>query len=98
MNAVLNLLFPPKCPFCTRLYMQEEYGAVMCRKCAIDFPYLKQGEDTVKARFCDKVIAAAKYEGAVREAVRRYKFGGRMSYARQFGKILAEKLDGIPGG
>ena len=96
LNAVLNLLFPPKCPFCTRLYMQEEYGAVMCRKCAIDFPYLKQGEDTVKARFCDKVIAAAKYEGAVREAVRRYKFGGRMSYARQFGKILAEKLMEYP--
>ena len=92
LNAVLNLLFPPKCPFCQRLLMQEEYNSVMCGKCASRFPYIKRGEDTADARFCDGIVAAARYEGQVREAVRRYKFASRMSYAKQFGEILAEKL------
>ena len=76
--------------------MQDEYESVMCSDCAGKFPYLKLGNDTVKVRHCMQVVAAARYDGVVKDAVRRFKFGACMSYAKQFGRILAEKLTEHP--
>ena len=72
-GAVLDLLFPPKCPFCRRVVD----GAAVCEACEKSLPWTK-GE---KGLFtgADGLCCAAPlfYEGAVRDALLRLKFHGQ---------------------
>jgi len=81
-DALLDLLFPPRCPFCRKIGK----GGV-CSSCEAKLPYtekpLREG-----APF-GKCAAPLYYEGAVREAILRFKFEGVSSMARDFAPILA---------
>ena len=82
-TALLDLFFPPKCAFCGRV---GAHG--VCAACERSLPYaekpLREG-----AGF-GRCAAPLKYEGAVREAILRFKFHGVQSAAEGFGPILAQ--------
>lgn len=86
--AVLDLLFPPKCPFCRRLL--EDPRALLCPDCQRSLPWLtgKRGERRVE--FADSCLSPLAYRDRVPDAVRRFKFSGVRSYAGPFGALMAQ--------
>ena len=92
MDWLLDLLFPPKCPFCRRLL---DSGDVLCPECQRNLPWTQQ-EKTVE--FLDSCVAPLWYEGVVRQSHHRYKFSGVRAYAGTYSLLMSQcatdRLDG----
>lgn len=80
-DAVLDLLFPPRCPFCGKICEG------VCSKCAPQVSYTA-GKETL-AEGSLPCAAPLWYEGVVREGILRFKFRGGSSAARTFGELVA---------
>ncbi|MBQ9459693.1 MAG: ComF family protein [Oscillospiraceae bacterium] len=82
-DKLLDLFFPPKCAICGRVGVHG-----VCSNCEGTLPRmetpLREG-----AAF-GKCAVPLKYEGAVREALLRFKFHGVQSAADGFGGLLAQ--------
>ena len=87
-SRLLELLYPRKCVFCTRLLGREETD--LCTECRTGLPYCEGKQKSIP--YSAKTAAVFYYEGDVREAVLRYKFGGQMQYAQAFGRLMAMKV------
>lgn len=83
-ERILDLLFPPKCPFCRKVLDR----AGVCAACAAALPYtetpLWKGADGLRC------AAPLWYEGSVREALLRLKFQGAMGTAVPLGQLIAQ--------
>ena len=95
-SALLDLLFPPLCPFCRRLLTERH--ALLCPDCQRTLPWLEGDSARRTGEFFGVCVSPLAYRGPVREAVHRYKFSGSRSYARPFGQLMAQcvrdQLDG----
>lgn len=83
-ESLINLFFPPKCPFCGKIL--DTVG--ICPKCERSLPWVPEEE----VAFTEKDLTCAAplwYEGAVREALLRLKFRGGSALAEPFGELLA---------
>jgi len=87
---LLDLLFPPKCIFCQKLLSGSEDK--WCSDCGHDLPETDEIRKIPSTKGC---LAPFSYQGNVREAMLRFKFGGRSHYADAFGAMMASKLRGI---
>jgi ComF family protein len=85
ISAILDLLFPPKCVFCSRILDDSEYW---CDDCASSLLLTADG-GRQDGEFYDFCLAPLYYTGSVRKSVLRYKFRGAAAYADAYGKILA---------
>ena len=85
-ESLLDILFPPRCAFCRRLLRRGESG--MCGRCAASLPYTPEGYNG-GTDFVEACVAPLFYEGAVRDALLRYKFSGVTAYAGIFGRLVA---------
>ena len=88
LRALLDLLYPPKCPFCTRLLERGEDR--LCALCQRDLPWTDGPGQTVEG--CDLCLSPLHYRGGVRSAVHRYKFKGGAGRAELFGELMAQCL------
>ncbi len=79
-------LFPPKCVFCRRV--MEHDG--VCDKCKVRLPYRHTKETEEPVMFIDGAYSCFYYEGDVRNALIRYKFGGLSKYSVDFAVYLEE--------
>ena len=86
-SSVLDLVFPPRCPFCGGNLRKDE---LFCEKCQRTLPWIRTGETAKTGECFDLCVAPLWYEGEVRQAFHRYKFGGCRRYARPFGTLLAQ--------
>lgn len=84
----LDLVFPPKCPFCTKIL--EKPREPMCPACQKTLPWLVGEEALRPVEHLDGCLSPLAYRDGVPEAVRRYKFPGSPSYARPFGLLTAQ--------
>lgn len=93
-NGFLDLLFPPKCPFCGTIRTRPG----ICRECADALPWVPDSDAfrDVRGLCC---TAPLSYEGAVRETLLRFKFRGYVAAAEPLGALLAtcaaERLSGL---
>lgn len=85
-DAFLDLLFPPKCPFCRRV--QDAPG--MCPECEKTLPWTDEAHSLRELRGGLLCAAPLWYEGPVREAVRRFKFHGGVCAAGPLGELIAQ--------
>ena len=86
-ESLINLFFPPKCPFCGKIL--DTVG--ICPKCERSLPWVPEEE----VAFTEKDLTCAAplwYEGAVREALLRLKFRGGSALAEPFGELLARNV------
>jgi len=87
ISSILDLLFPPKCVFCSRVLNKADED--WCDKCTETLPYAdnngRQNGDVFD--FC---VSPLYYTGVVRRSILRYKFKGASFYADVYGKVLAE--------
>lgn len=86
--SLFDLLFPPKCVLCRKVL--EHYEEDICSGCRVDAPVCPQSK--AKMHFVDGWCAIWYYEDDVRESILRYKFGNRRNYAKNYAKLLAQKL------
>ena len=84
-NAVLNLFFPPKCPFCGKV--QDAVG--ICTNCEKELPRVSDAEAVRKGPDGLRCAGAVWYEGTVRDALLRFKFEGAAEAAEPLGELLA---------
>ncbi len=89
LDWLLDLLYPPKCPFCGRVLERGEEG--WCASCQEELPWTEPGE-TKAADFCDACLSPLWYRDGAREGMHRYKFGGGQVHARLFGQLMAQCL------
>ena len=93
MNPLLalpDLLYPPSCPFCSRVLERGEDR--MCELCRRELPRT-DGPDRA-AEGCEQCLSPLRYRGGVRRAVHRYKFKGCAGLAGLFGELMAQCLSG----
>ena len=84
-ELLLNLLFPPKCPFCQRVMD----APAVCPVCEQALPWTGEGE-TLKT-LPGGILCAAPlwYEDLAREGLLRFKFQGARSAAGPLGELVA---------
>ena len=85
LSSLLDLLFPPKCPFCGRVL--DVPG--ICDACRRELPWT-EGDEALR-RLPDGLRCAAPlwYEGLAREGLHRFKFQGMSSAAGPLGELVA---------
>lgn len=86
LSSLLDLLFPPKCPFCGRVL--DKPG--ICDACRKALPWT-EGEDALRrgpGGF--RCAAPLWYQGLAREGLHRFKFRGVSSAAGPLGELLAQ--------
>ena len=89
-EAILDLLFPPKCAFCGRIL--EEPRGMICPECQQKLPWLTGAAAERKVEFADGCFSPLAYRGRVPDGVRRFKFGRNRASARPFGTLMAQCL------
>ncbi len=87
-QAVLDLVFPPKCPFCGRIL--DSSRDLLCPDCQKELSWLEGTAAERKVEFADGCFSPLAYRGKARDGVRRYKFGRCVSCARPFGVLMAQ--------
>ena len=81
-NGFLDLLFPPKCPFCKTVLTRPG----ICGDCAAELPWNDADFRVIQGLRC---AAPLRYEGAVRRTLLQFKFRGRVAVAEPLGMLLA---------
>ena len=89
LHVLLDLLYPPKCPFCGRILERGEEG--WCASCQEELPWTEPGQAKA-VEFCDTCLSPLWYQAGVRKGLHRYKFGGGRGRARLFGALMAQCL------
>ena len=87
-EALLDLLFPPKCPFCQRLL--HDPRAPLCPNCQASLPWRTGRAGERRVDFTQGCWSPLAYQAQVREAVQRYKFAPAPAYGRPFGLLMAQ--------
>lgn len=90
IDKLLDLLFPPKCPFCHRLLREgEEYW---CSRCQRELPWAAGPAGQRELEFLSGCVSPLFYRDQVREGVHRYKFQNRPGYAGSFGLLMSQSV------
>lgn len=88
---LLDLIYPPRCPFCRRLLKSS--ADKLCPACRKRFEALPVGGFRRELDGIRLAVAPFAYEGLVRESLHRYKFGGVTAYARTYADFIAKCID-----
>lgn len=89
LDVFLDLLYPPKCPFCGALL---EKGDLLCPDCQRDLPWLTGPAGEKRVELTGGCVSALRYEGKVRESIHGYKFGGKSARSRAFGAMISQAI------
>ena len=89
LQLLLDLLYPPKCPFCGRVLERGEED--WCASCRDELPWTEPGGGK-EVENCDACLSPLWYRDGAREGIHRYKFGGGRGHARLFGELMAQCL------
>lgn len=89
LELLLDLLFPPKCPFCGALL---EKGDLLCPDCQRDLPWLLGEQGKAAVELTGGCASALRYQDRVREAIQGYKFGGKSGRSKTFGTLVAQAV------
>ena len=85
-DKLLNLLFPPRCVFCHC----AQPKVCVCPACEQVLPHRSVGERISDVQGLDACVTPLWYEGVVRSATLRYKFGGLRGNSVIFAELMAD--------
>lgn len=88
----MSILFDRACILCSRTLAAEKRSAALCPDCAreVRTEYRYHGSFSVSG--ADGAAAALCYRGRVKDALHRFKFGGKQQYAAWFAAEMAAAL------
>lgn len=90
IDQLLDLLFPPKCPFCHRLLKEEE--EYWCSRCQRELPWAAGPAGRQDLEFLSGCVSPLFYRESVPDGVHRYKFENRPGYAGAFGLLMSQSV------
>ena len=85
IHQLLDLFFPPKCPFCGKVLDH----AGICPACEKTLPWTEEGAGLRELPGGLQCAAPLWYEGQVREGLLRFKFQGARAAAGPLGELVA---------
>ena len=88
LDWLLDLMFPPKCPFCGNILDKPRDPA--CPQCQKLLPWLTGERARRDVDFTAGCWSPLAYQDRAVQGVRRYKFPGNPAYARPLGLLLAQ--------
>ena len=83
-----NLVYPRRCVFCSG-FLDKNSNEDVCSECAEKLPWTKK-KCKSKGEFFSECLSPLYYDGKAGEALRRFKFMRKTSYARCMGKLIAD--------
>lgn len=83
---LLELFFPPKCPYCNK---SIRYDMTECLACRAGYPLDPRIDVTPKGDIC---IAPFTYEGIIAEALKNYKFRGSTFNSKSFSAAIVSAI------
>ena len=96
-DALLDLLFPPKCPYCEKIL--DAPRAPACPGCQARLPWLEGKEGERSVDFASGCYSPLSYGELTREAIHRYKFQRVRALGSPFAAPMARRLEErLPGG
>ena len=81
-NSIATALFPNRCPYCRKVIEPQEYACSQCRK---KLPTMVYHRFALGGTPCS---AALPYQDEYADAVKRYKFGKKASFARPLAVVM----------
>lgn len=90
IDYILDILFPPRCPFCHKLLKSDEVG--FCCLCQENLPWIVGPDAEQKFSFVSLCVSPLWYQGDVRESIHCYKFGDCSGYSKVFGTLVAQSV------
>ena len=87
-TAAVDLIFPPKCPFCQTVL--DDPRAPLCPVCQPLLPWLNEKDTFRKVEHTEGCWSALEYRDAVRESVHRFKFSPISAYGQSLGLLVAQ--------
>lgn len=90
-DRLLDLLFPPRCPFCRSLLRDGE--RVVCGRCRKTLPWTHGADQAQRFAQLARCVSPLYYDGLVRRSLLRYKFSGLSAYAKAYAELLASCMD-----
>lgn len=90
-EKLLDLLFPPRCPFCRALLRDNE--ELLCRRCRQTLPWTPGAAQKQSFRHVEACVSPLSYEGDVRRSLLRYKFGGLSVYAPKYAELMCACIE-----
>lgn len=90
LDALFDLMFPPRCPFCHRFL---NGATAICAHCELNLPYTPIGVLDRRAGNVDEYYSALYYKGVARESILRYKFSGLSMYADFYAPLMCNCAD-----
>lgn len=88
VETLLDLLFPPRCPFCHELLREQE--ELFCDHCQKELPWIIGEQAEQKLEFISCCVSPLWYHDDVRESIHRYKFSSCKGYSRVYGHLTAQ--------
>lgn len=85
---LLDLLYPPKCPFCRRIL--DDPWTALCGQCQETVPWLEGNDAIRKIEFTEGCYSPMAYRDNVPDSVHRFKFYGCPSFGRRYGILVAQ--------
>ena len=92
IEKLLDLLFPPRCPFCRALLKDHE--TLLCGRCRKELPWTSGAAQKQSFRHVESCVSPLFYEGEVRRSLLRYKFGGLSVYAPKYAELMCACIEG----
>ena len=92
-EKLLDLLFPPRCPFCRAILKDHE--TLLCGRCRKELPWTCGAAQKQSFRHVESCVSPLYYEGDVRRSLLRYKFGGLSVYAPKYAELMCGCIEGI---
>lgn len=96
---ILGLLFPARCPLCSQIVQRQ---AALCQSCKRTAPWIVDGCTGCgcpknecscgKNGFELNIVSPFEYDGAVRDAIHAFKFGGELEHAQYFGEEMGRAV------
>ena len=101
IEKLLNMIYPPKCVFCGEL-LNINSAVHICGGCREKLPFtdsnvFRTSQESGARCWCDGAVSVFRYDGIVKEALKRYKFHDRPGYCKTFARLMADRL-AEPGG
>lgn len=88
LTWAMDLIFPPKCPFCTRIL--ENPRETLCPNCQPKLPWLTHKAALRRVEFTAGCCSPLLYKEQVRKCIHRYKFTHVRAYAKPLGTLMAQ--------
>ena len=85
--SLLDLLFPPRCPFCRGAVARD---GDLCPHCQETLPWRTEARAEREVDLLEGCASALGYGGLVRKCVHRFKFSRKLGYAKALGPLVAQ--------